>query len=113
MPRTVAIVFSRDYSEKLDNLAFHTPVWMVETPENRAAAEEAWRRAVEWPHIHVTLFRAREEWNSLLAQIAIEHALDSIDVIGAPLTGNAREALAEAGFQRVEETAEGFRARKS
>ena len=113
MPRTVAVVYTPDYSASLQKLAFHTPVWLVETPENRAAAEEAWHAAVEWPHISVTLFRPEEEWRSLLAQIAIERPVDGVEVIGCALTNEARDALAVAGFQRVEETADGFRARKS
>jgi len=106
----VAIVFAPDFSGRLRNLAFHTPVWMVETPENRAAAEDAWRAGVEWPHIAVTLFRPQEEWRALLAQIALEHPLDSVDVIGSALTNPARKALLDAGFDRIDETAEGFRA---
>jgi len=109
----VAIIFAPDFSERLHQLAFHTPVWMVETPANRAAAQEAWMRSVEWPHINVTLFRQNEEWRALLAQIAIEYPLDGVDVIGSKLTNAAREALADAGFQRIDETEEGFRARKS
>ena len=109
----VAIVFAPDFSGRLQKLAFHTPVWIVETPENRAAAQEAWMRAVEWPHIAVTLFRSNQELHALLAQIAIEHPVDSIEVIGSGLTEGARAALTDAGFQRMDETAEGFRAKKS
>jgi len=47
MPRSVAIVFAEDYSSQLEKLAFHTPVWLIDTPENRTAAEEAWRTAVQ------------------------------------------------------------------
>ena len=41
MSRTVAIVFDENYSSQLEKTAFHTPVWLIDTPENRAAAEEA------------------------------------------------------------------------
>jgi len=68
---------------------------------------------VEWPHITVTLFRSDEEWRSLLAQIAIEHAIDGVDVIGCALTTAARTAFEDAGFHRIDDTAEGFRARKT
>jgi hypothetical protein len=108
----VAVVFTPDFSERLEKLAFHTPVWLIETPENRAAAQSVWLHAVEWPHMRVTLFRPREEWRTLLAQIAIEHAVDHLDVTGTPLTDAAREALQDAGFARIDATAEGFRARK-
>ena len=113
MPRNVAVVFTPDYSEHLQRLAFHTPVWIVETPENRAAAEEAWLRAVDWPHIDVTVFRSNETLRTLLAQVVLQHEVDAVDVIGATIDDTAREMLAEAGFPRVEPTADGFRARKS
>lgn len=119
MARTVAIVFDADFSTQLEKTAFHVPVWLADTPANHEAAEDAWRAAVEWPHISVTLFRppetqpSREDWRMLLDQIAFrERNLDGIDVIGTPLTLVARAALVEAGFARFDETMAGFRARK-
>jgi len=105
----VAIVFADDYSEDLRRLAFRTPVWIIETPENRAAAEDAWQTAVEWPHISVTLFRF-DDWCTLLAQIG---AVDGVEAIGVSLTDDSRDALRDIGLTRFDETAEGFRARKS
>ena len=113
MTRTIAIVFARNYAKELKRLAFRIPVWMVDTPENRAAAQATLQDAVEWPHITVTLFRPDEDLRSLLAQIAIEHAVDGVEIIGSPLTDATRETLSGAGFHRFEATAEGFRARKS
>ena len=117
MARNVAIVFERDYAAALEKLAFHTPVWMIDTPENRAAAEEAWRAAVEWPHISVTLFRdtenrTKDDWSTLLEQIALQERFDAIEVIGATLTLPARSALLDLGLTRFEETTTGFRARR-
>ncbi|HYI13649.1 MAG TPA: hypothetical protein VEK57_31705 [Thermoanaerobaculia bacterium] len=119
MPRTVAIVFDADFSEQLEKTAFHMPVWLADTPANRAAAEEAWRAAIEWPHITVTLFRppgavaAREDWRMLLEEISIrERSVEAIDVTGSFLTELAREALVESGYTKFEETMAGFRARK-
>lgn len=109
----VALVFDRDFSTRLHQVAFHTPVWLVETPENRAAAEAEWMRAVEWPHIEVTLFRSDHDFRSLLTQVAIHHAVDGLDVIGMQLTPDVHEALTRDGFQRIETSGEGFRARKS
>ena len=105
----VAVVFAADYSEHLRRLAFRTPVWIVETPENRAAAEDVWSTAVEWPHISVTLFRF-DDWRTLLAQIG---AVDGVEAIGTPLTDAVRAALSDIGLTRIDETSEGFRARKS
>jgi len=111
MPRSVAIVFDDDYSSSLERVAFHTPVWMTDTPANRAAAEEAWRAATEWPHISVTLFRPLG-WDALLAQISLHLRYDVVEAIGTPLTSEAGRALEAAGFVRVEETPTGFRARR-
>lgn len=112
MPRSVAVVFAEDFSTQLEKLAFHTPVWMVDTPANRTAAEQAWMQAVEWPHISVTLFRPLE-WNALLEQIAMHHErFDIVEAIGTELTQPVREALELAGFVRIAETPNGFRARR-
>src|SRR5688572_15373743 len=120
MPRTVAIVFEPDFSSQLEKLAFHTPVWLVDTPHNRAAAEDAWREAVEWPHITVTLFRppeaahpSKDDWRMLLDQIGVEERfVEGIDVIGSPLTLPARAVLSEAGYIKFDETPAGFRAKR-
>lgn len=119
MPRNVAIVLDSDYADRLERLAFRTPVWVVDTPANRTAAEHAWHRAVEWPQIKVTLFRApdsspsREDWRTLLDQIDLhEHGFDAVEIIGSPMTVPARSALGELGFMRFDETTEGFRARE-
>lgn len=111
MRRSIAVVFTPDFADSLERVAFHTPVWLVDTPANRNAAEDAWRRAVEWPHISVTLFR-EDDWRVLLDQIALRERFDVVEAIGAPLTPATREALDAAGFVRVEETATGFRARR-
>jgi hypothetical protein len=119
MPRTVAIVFNADFSEQLEKISFHTPVWLVDTPENRAAAEAAWQRATEWPHISVTLFRApsdnltRDDWRALLDQVNLhERLVDAIDILGVPLTAIARAAIEDVGFARFDETGSGFRVRR-
>lgn len=116
---SVAVVFAPDFSGELERLAFRTPVWLVDTPENRTAAEDAWRAAIEWPHITVTLFReperapSHDDWRSLLEQIEFqEKALDGLEVIGSALTLAARAALVDGGFTRFDETAAGFRARR-
>ena len=111
MPRSVAVVFDPDFSSSLEKVAFHTPVWMIDTPENRAAAEQAWRTAIDWPHISVTLF-SDYDWKTLLYQIALNERFEMLEVLGSPLTPDARDALESAGFVRVEETGEGFRARR-
>lgn len=111
MPRSVAIVFAEDFSALLEKLAFHTPVWMIDTPANRAAAEQAWRTAVEWPHITVTLFR-EDDFQILLGQIALRERFEVVEAIGTMLTPRVRDALEASGFVRIEQTDSGFRARR-
>lgn len=118
MSRSLAIVFTPDFASSLGKLAFHTPVWLSDTPANRTAAEQSWHAAIEWPHLSVTLFRApggtpsEEDWRALLQQISLRERFDMLEVVGAELTPSAQVALAEAGFIRVEATQGGFRARK-
>ena len=119
MPRSVTIVFEPDYSGELERLAFRSPVWIVDTPPNHAAAEEAWRATIDWPHITVTLFRppegepGRDDWQTLLEQVSLlEHNFEGLDVIGSPLTAVARDTLVANGMARFEETDLGFRARR-
>lgn len=110
MARSVAIVFTPDFSAELQKLAFRTPVWLIDTPANRGAAEIEWHNATEWPHISVTLFRAEDDLKTLLKQIELQaRGVDAIEVIG---TLPQPAVLAGAGFTRVDETANGFRARR-
>ena len=111
MPRSVAIVFDPDYSMQLERTSFHTPVWMIDTPANRSAAEHAWHEALEWPHISVTLFRPLD-WAPLLQQIAMQEKFEVVEAIGTTLTEDARTALVESGFARIEQRPDGFRARR-
>lgn len=104
-------MFDPDFSDALEKLAFHTPVWMVDTPENRIAAEEAWHAAIEWPHISVTLFRDYD-WPTLLYQVSLHEGVEALEVLGVELSGAARDALADAGFVRIDPTNRGFRARR-
>lgn len=104
-------MFDPDFSDALEKVAFHTPVWMIDTPQNRTAAEQAWRTAIEWPHISVTLF-GEDDWKTLLSQISLHERFEMLDVLGAPLSPEAREALTSSGFVRIVETPSGFRARR-
>ena len=107
MSRRVAIVFDAEFGDRLSGLVMRTPVWIVESAANRPAVSEAWNRATEWPHISVTVFRPPDDLKHLLSQIGHPQR---VDVIGLPLTDDEREALDAAGFTKIVETAEGFRA---
>ncbi|HEX2832341.1 MAG TPA: hypothetical protein VHW00_04960 [Thermoanaerobaculia bacterium] len=109
----LVIVLDEDYSSQLEKLAFSHPVWLVDTPANRTAAEQAWHAAIEWPHITVTLFR-RQDWDTLLEQIAFQEKrpVEAMEIIGEPLSDPARNAFLDAGYERFDETDRGFRAKK-
>src|SRR5437762_9411726 len=107
MSRRVAIVFDAEFGDRLAGLVMRTPVWIVESSANRTAVAEAMNRATEWPHISVTVFRSRDDLKHLLSQVGHPQR---VDVIGLPLSNDAREAMRAAGFTRIVETSEGFRA---
>jgi hypothetical protein len=107
MNRRVAIVFDTEFGDRLAALVMRTPVWIVESATNRSAVSEAWNRATEWPHISVTVFRPPDDLKHLLPQIGHPQR---VDVIGLPLSDDARDALGAAGFTKIVETNEGFRA---
>lgn len=118
MSRRVSIVVDPGYGERLARLAMTSPVWIVESEANRRAAEDAWLKAQEWPHIDVTVFRANvplnsaEEWRHVLDQVTL-HAPsmpENIDVIGAELTDAARDAFKSLDYGLFALTKAGFRA---
>jgi hypothetical protein len=120
MARKVALVLHPDYRDRLRDLAFRLPVWIVDTPENRAAVEDLAHFALEWPHVSMTLVRAStapaaEEWSSLVSQLELQQgrALEIIEVIGASLSAAARAAFESAGFRGITETSESFRAKRT
>lgn len=107
MSRRVAIVFDADFGDRLATLAMRTPVWIVESVTNRPAVADAVNRATEWPHISVTVFRPTDDLKHLMSQIGHPQR---VDVIGLPLSDDARDAIFFAGFTKVAETNDGFRA---
>jgi hypothetical protein len=107
MSRRVAIVFDREFGDRLLTLVMRTPVWIVESSANRTAVAEAMNRATEWPQISVTVFRPTDDLKHLLSQIGHPQR---VDVIGMQLADDSRDAMRDGGFTRIVETSEGFRA---
>jgi hypothetical protein len=107
MSRRVAIVFDREFGDRLLTLVMRTPVWIVESSANRTAVAEAMNRATEWPHISVTVFRPTDDLKHLLSQIGHPQR---VDIVGMRLADDARDAMHAAGFTHVVETGDGFRA---
>jgi hypothetical protein len=108
MSRRVAIVFDREFGDRLGDLAMRMPVWIVESNTNRPAVAASWNRASEWPHISVTVFRPPDDLRLLLTQIGQPQR---VDVIGMRLKDELREILTDAGFETIVETSDGFRAK--
>jgi hypothetical protein len=107
MSRRVAIVFDAEFGDRLLTLAMRMPVWIVESSTNRSAVSDAMSRATEWPHISVTVFRPTDDLKHLLSQIGHPQR---VDVIGLRLADDSHYAMRTAGFTKVVETTEGFRA---
>jgi hypothetical protein len=108
MSRRVAIVFDREFGDRLGELAMRMPVWIVESNTNRPEVAAAWNRASEWPHISVTVFRPPGDLRLLLSQIGQPQR---VDVIGMRLKDDVRDILTDAGFAAIVETSDGFRAK--
>jgi|SRR5438270_7160135 len=107
MSRRVAIVFDREFGDRLLTLVMRTPVWIIESEANRPVVSEAWNRATEWPHISVTVFRPIDDLKNVLSQIGHPQR---VDVIGLQLSDDVREAMRAGGFTKIAQTADGFRA---
>jgi hypothetical protein len=123
----VALVVDSEYGARLDALSVAMPVWIADTPTNRAAAEALWRRAPESiSHIApgaITTFRVRlseppSAWAlSVLGEIDLHHgeysqtpAYNALEVIGTEATSDLRKALEEYGLSEFKSRAGGFRA---
>jgi len=126
-PNTVTIVVDPEFGDRLYAVAKETPVWIVDTPVNRAATEVV--RAQNPEHHHpggVTTFQiARnatpEEWcANILATVDLHHGEYShdppytvVEVIGAPLTIRLRQTFSEYELNAFVEKEDGFGASRS
>jgi hypothetical protein len=118
----VYVVVDRDFGERLNTLETGVPVWMVDTPTNKTAAQRRWQELPEPNHLTgVTTFSDIDSASSielLLAEIDtidLHHGTYSADppytileVIGSRLTGEIKEALAVYGFDEFKESETGF-----
>jgi hypothetical protein len=125
--RRVFVVLDCDYGSRLAELAQAGPVWIVDTPPNRAAAEGCWAANPDRTHLNsVTTFKfevgssSEEILGNELGTIDLHHGIYSasppytaIEVIGATLSETVRRRLSEFGFSEFERTSEGFRAVRS
>jgi hypothetical protein len=111
--------------ERLSELAQTGPVWIVDTPLNRAAAQKVWAVDPNRSHLDgVTTFTTTGEDSppadtliNELDTIDLHHGTYSADspytileVIGAEMSERVKTGLSEFGFNEFQTTAEGFRA---
>jgi len=123
-PYRVFVVLDRDYGQRLDELAQNGPVWIVDTPANRAVAQQIWAAVPNRSHLEgVTTFKSPEGGSSEdilineLDTIDLHHGTYSanppytvVEVIGAGISDKVKESFAEFGFDQFEGTPQGFRA---
>ena len=118
----VFVVLDRDYGERLLELARSGPVWIVDTPQNRAAAQNLWAVNPNRNHLDgVTTFKAGQDCSNEetlineLDTIDLHHGSYSADppytvleVIGARLSDKLENELSRFGFNQFRATTEGF-----
>jgi hypothetical protein len=120
----VVVVLDREYGDRLSALAKAGPVWIVDTPLNRSAAQKIWAVDANRSHLDgVTTFKTGDDnspEDSLLNEldtIDLHHGTYSADppytvleVVGAEINERVKTGLSEFGFNEFQTTANGFRA---
>lgn len=123
-PYRVFVVTDRDYGKRLTELAGAGPVWIVDTPVNRTAAQQIWTADPKRSNLEgITTFKFREDSSpedvliNELDTIDLHHGAYSadppytvLDVIGTAISPRVKAELAQLGFNEFQETSEGFRA---
>ena len=118
----VFIVLDREYGDRLSELARSGPVWIVDTPLNRAAAQKIWTVDVNRSHLEgVTTFKMgdgsspQDAFINELDTIDLHHGTYSADppytvleVIGTPISERIKAELSRFGFDEFQATVEGF-----
>jgi len=119
----VFVVLDRDYGERLLELARSGPVWIVDTPQNRAVAQNLWAANPNRNQLEgVTTFKAGDDCSNEetlideLDTIDLHHGSHSADppytvleVIGTPISERLKAELSHYGFNKFQPTGEGFR----
>jgi hypothetical protein len=120
----VFVVLDREYGESLSELAASGPVWIVDTPTNRDAAQRIWTADPNRSHLDgITTFKTADASSP---ETALIEQLDTIDlhhgtysanppytvleIIGTTISERTRAELSQFGFDQFQGTAEGFRA---
>jgi hypothetical protein len=124
---SVLVVLDPGYGERLRQMWPGRPVWIAMSPNNEPTVRSLWASHPDGDHLSgITGFRFDADAlpeNSLLDNldmIDLHHGLHSsknpytvLEVIGARLTIDVREALRKLGFEKFLEHAGGFTAQRS
>ena len=120
----VFVVLDREYGERLSELVRTGPVWIVDTPLNRATANKVWAVHPSRSHLDgVTTFKTGDDCSpedtliNELDTIDLHHGPYSsnppytvLEVIGAVLSERLKSELSQFGFDSFQATTEGFHA---
>jgi hypothetical protein len=121
-PYKVRVVVDREFGERLTELPRGEPVWIVHSLTNKLVVQRLWNERPDESHLTgITVFKGMEASNPeemLIAELdAIDlhhgpHSADPpytlIEVLGTALTDNAKNALAQYGFDNFQENSGGF-----
>ncbi len=121
-PYRVVVVLDPDYGERLSQLAGQAPVWIVDTPKNRAEAQKIWAAEPNRSHLDgVTTFKTNSDSSpedvliDELDTIDDHHGIHSanppytvVEVIGSSITDRLKSKFSQFGFNQFESTPQGF-----
>jgi hypothetical protein len=126
VPYCVFVVLDGEYGTRLSQLAVKGPVWILDSPTNRAAAQSFWNAFPDRDHLDgVTVFKSK---NSASTEATFICEIDTIDmhhnaysadppytaleIIGTSLSEKIEMELSRYGFNELLTTSEGFRAER-
>jgi hypothetical protein len=122
VPYKVYVVVEREFGEQLAKLPPDAPIWIVNTPPNRAVAERLWKERNQEGHLTgITTFndlKASSSEDLLVSEldtIDLHHGSYSahppytvLEVLGAPLSDRIKTELSLYGFDEFHSTTVGF-----
>ena len=126
IPYKVYVVVDREFGELLAAIEPGAPVWIVDTPTNKAVAKRLWTERPQENHsTGITTFDTDESSSpedvllDELDTIDLRHGAYSADppytvleVIGAPLSATIETAMSAYGFNEFETNSTGFTAKR-
>jgi hypothetical protein len=122
VPYKVYVVVDREFGEQLAKLLPGVPIWIVDTPPNRAVAQRLWKEHHQEGHLTgITTFN---DYKSSSAEDLLVSELDTIDlhhgshsasppytileVLGTPLNDRIKVELSQYGFDEFHSNSTGF-----